>query len=72
MASAKMLGVYNKDDFAMQKGMMALDIEGDVNTRILVRDELDAIVAAVTGYLHLLGQTREVGDAGGRIVVPNV
>ncbi|MFH1055908.1 MAG: hypothetical protein V1744_07455 [Candidatus Altiarchaeota archaeon] len=71
-ASAKILGVYSKDDFTMQKSMTALDLQGDVNTKILVRDELDAIMAAVTGYLHLVGGTRAVGDESGTIVVPNV
>jgi predicted nuclease with RNAse H fold len=71
-ASAKILGVYNKDDFPMQKAMMGLDLQGDVNTRILIRDELDAIMAAVTGYLHLIGQTRSVGDDSGWVIVPKV
>jgi len=71
-ASAKILGVYHKNDFTMQKNMMALDLAGDVNTKILSRDELDAVMAAVTGYLSLFSQTREVGDDAGRVVVPNV
>lgn len=71
-ASAKVLGVYNKDDFPMQKAMMGLDLDGEVNTRILSRDELDALAAALTGYLHLLGQTKVVGDEQGRIVLPAV
>ncbi len=71
-ASAKILGVYSKDDFRMQKSMMALDLQGDVNTKILSRDELDAVVAAVTAYLHTVGQTRDVGDEAGVITVPEV
>jgi len=30
----------------------------------------DAILAAITGFLHLQGETREVGDRGGKIVIP--
>jgi predicted nuclease with RNAse H fold len=71
-ASAKILGVYHKEDFPMQKSMMALDLQGDVNTRLLTRDEIDAVVAALTGYLHLHGRTRSVGDGKSDIVVPNV
>jgi len=71
-ASAKILGIYSKNDFTLQKNMMALDLQGDINTRILSRDELDAVLAAVTGYLHLISQTRSVGDESGVVVVPNV
>lgn len=71
-ASSKILGVYAKKDFDMQKNMMSLDLSGDLNQRLLVRDELDAISCAVTAYLHLLGQTNEVGDDRGRVVVPKV
>jgi len=71
-ASAKILGLYDKDDLRCQKNLMQLGLAGDVNTRFLVRDELDAIFAAFTGYLHLIGQTKMVGDADGMIVVPEV
>jgi predicted nuclease with RNAse H fold len=71
-ASAKILGVYHKDDFPMQKAVMGLDLQGELNSRILTRDELDAVVAAVTGYLHLMGQTRTVGDSSGMVVLPKV
>jgi len=30
----------------------------------------DAIIAAITGFLHLEGKTKEVGDKGGKIVIP--
>jgi uncharacterized protein len=72
VSCAKILGVWHKDDFTMQKAMMGLNLQGDVNTRILTRDELDAIMAAVTGYLHLIGQAETVGGADGVIVVPKV
>ena len=71
-ASAKILGIYSKNDFTLQKSMMALDLQGDVNTRILSRDELDAVLAAVTAYLHLIGQTRSIGDEKGEIIIPEI
>ncbi|MFH1787945.1 MAG: hypothetical protein ABH834_01035 [Candidatus Altiarchaeota archaeon] len=71
-ASAKILGVYAKDDFACQKKLLSLDLSGDPNQRMLTRDELDAVFAAMTGYLHLMGQTKEVGDEDGRIIIPDV
>ncbi|MDD5110915.1 MAG: DUF429 domain-containing protein [Candidatus Altiarchaeota archaeon] len=71
-ASAKILGVYSKDEFSMQKSMMALDLDGDINTRLLTRDELDAVSAAMTAYLHLLGRTSLVGGEGGSIAIPSV
>lgn len=60
--SAKMLGFYAKDDFAMQKSMMALDLSGDMSTKIMSRDEMDAVAAAITGYLYLVGKARAVGE----------
>lgn len=71
-ASAKILGVYHKDEFRFQKNVMSLDLDGDVNTRFLSRDELDAILAAITAYLHAEGQTKPVGGGDGVIVIPNV
>jgi len=71
-ASAKILGVYSRNDFTFQKSMTALDLQGDVNTRILSRDELDAVMAAVTAYLHRIGQTRSVGDERGVIIIPKI
>jgi predicted nuclease with RNAse H fold len=70
--SAKTLGVFSKDDLTMQKAIMGLDLKGDLDARILTRDELDAIVAAMTGYLHLMGQTKAVGDGRGMIMLPSV
>jgi predicted nuclease with RNAse H fold len=71
-ATAKILGFYSKDDFKLQKNMLALGLDGDINTRILSRDELDAILAAITGYLHLDNQTKPVGGLDGVIHVPDV
>lgn len=32
--------------------------------------QADAIIAAITGFLHLEGKTKEVGDREGKIVIP--
>ena len=71
-ASARILGVYSKKDFTMQKSMMGLSLEGDINSKILTRDELDSVLAALTGYLHLAGQTEKVGQDQATIIVPKV
>lgn len=71
-ATGKILGLYDKDTRRVQKMLISAGIEGDIGTRFLTRDELDSIFAALTGFLHLDGKTKTVGDAGGEIVVPEV
>lgn len=70
-ASAKILGFYDKDHLEMQKRMAKM-ISGDITDRVMSRDELDAITAALTGYLHLQGKTTEVGDEEGKIAIPKI
>jgi hypothetical protein len=55
----------------MQKRLAHL-VEGDLRDRMMERDELDAITAAFTGFLHLQGKTEEVGDDEGKIAIPKV
>lgn len=71
-ASAKILGFYDQNEKNMQNNLMNSDLEGDIQRRILTRDEIDAIFSALTGYLHLNGSTKEIGDENGKIVVPKV
>jgi predicted nuclease with RNAse H fold len=71
-ASAKILGIYHKDDFSCQKKLLSLNLSGDASNRLLSRDELDAVFAAITGLLYLIGQTKEVGDEEGKIIIPEV
>ena len=71
-ASAKILGFYTKEDSQYQKNLINLGVAGDLKSRILKRDELDAIAAALTGFLHLQDKAKEVGDDEGKIVVPKV
>lgn len=70
-ATAKILGFYEKEDIGMQKKLAKL-VEGDLKDRILTRDELDSISAALTAFLYAQGKTVEVGDDEGRIVIPKV
>jgi hypothetical protein len=71
-ASAKILGFYAKEEREMQKNLLKADLSGDVEKRFLTKDELDAIFAAITGYLYLKDSTDIVGDGNGKIVIPKV
>jgi len=71
-ASAKILGFHDPDNKKMQKRLMEAKISGNLDKRFLTKDELDAIFAAITGYLHLNGSTEEIGDDNGKIVIPKV
>ncbi len=71
-ATAKILGFYDKNEKKVQKALLNSGIKGDIETRFLTKDELDAIFAAMTGYLHLEGMTEEKGGEDGKIVVPRV
>lgn len=41
-----------------------------IPSKEFTRHEIDAILAAVTAYLHLIGKTEAIGDEEGDIVVP--
>ena len=60
-ATAKILGIYNKEYTKISK---ALDIEPKN------KHELDAYLCALTGKLFLQGETIEVGDNEGKIILP--
>lgn len=70
--SAKILGLYDKKDPVMQKNLLNSGLKGGLENKFLSRDELDAISAALTAYLHQQNQTREVGGVDGVIIVPEV
>ena len=70
--SAKILGFYNASEKEMQKQLMNAKIRGDVEKRFLNKDELDAIFAAITGYLYIKNSTTAIGDETGTIIVPKV
>lgn len=71
-ASGKILGLYDRDETKMQKSLLKSGLTGDVSRRMLVKDEIDAVFAALTGFLHLKGKTREIGDESGTIIIPDV
>jgi len=71
-ATAKILGHYNKRDRLMQKKLINSGIRGDVDRRFLTKDELDAVFASITAFLHLNGSTVEVGGEDGKIIIPKV
>jgi predicted nuclease with RNAse H fold len=71
-ASAKILGFWDPNPAQRQKALVRMGITGDVEKRMLTKDEVDAIVAAATGHLYLSGKAAEVGGDEGIIVVPRV
>lgn len=71
-ATAKILGYYSQNMTEMQKKLLKMGLKGDVEKRMLTKDEIDAISAAITAYFHLQRLTKKVGDAReGQIVIPN-
>jgi uncharacterized protein len=71
-ASGKILGLYHEEESNVQRMFLSIGLCGDLERRILSRDEIDAIFAALTAYLHTTGSTEEVGDEGGKIILPKV
>lgn len=71
-ATSLILGYYAKGEQVLQKNLIGLGIEGDIERRLLSKDELDAISAAITAQLFLSGKAKEVGGDEGKIVVPEV
>ncbi len=69
-ATAKILGFHDKDGVEMQKKLAPM-VKG-LTDRIMSKDELDSVSAALAAYLHLKGRTEEVGDDQGRIAIPKV
>lgn len=71
-ATAKLLGYYSKDELEVQRMLLSAKLRGDIEKRVMRKDELDAIFAAITAYLHFHNMTESVGDEEGVIVVPRV
>lgn len=71
-ASAKILGLYDKNEKAMQKKLLEVGIRGDLEKRFLSKDEIDAIFAALTGFLYVMGDFKEVGNKEGKIIIPKI
>jgi len=66
--SAKILGIYSRDIEAMKNGLLnfGLVFENSISTK----DEVDALLAALTGLLHLHELTEDVGDKEGVVTCP--
>ncbi len=75
-ATGKILGFYSDNKKTakreMQKNLLKANLSGDLERKLLTKDEIDAVFAAITGYLHLTNATRDVGDDEGRIIIPEV
>ncbi len=71
-ATGKILGFYDADDRAIQKKLLAAGLCGDLEKRMLTKDEIDAVFAALTAYLHYDGKSEEVGGATGKIIIPKI
>ncbi|MCW4006620.1 MAG: DUF429 domain-containing protein [Candidatus Bathyarchaeota archaeon] len=70
-SSRKALQMPLKEWRAIQETLKALGLKGDIENRLLVTHEIDAVTAALTAKLHLKGQTQLVGDEQeGYIIVP--
>jgi hypothetical protein len=70
--SAKIMGFWSTEPAKRQRALLAMQIRGDTEKRMLTKDEVDSITAALTGLMFSEGKAREVGDDEGRIVVPVV
>lgn len=71
-ATAKILGFYDRKEVVMQKNLISSGMDGSVNERMLSKDEIDAIFAAITACLHISKKTVAVGDEEGKIITPCV
>lgn len=68
----RLLGFLEKEPIKIQKKLIEMGFLGDVVSKKLTSDEIDAVFCAITGELHILGKTKEIGNEKGKIVVPNV
>lgn len=62
-ATAKILGIYNKN---YKETIKNLDLNASN------KHELDAYLCALTGKMHLNGDTDILGDRKGRVVIPKI
>ena len=70
-SARKALKIPTKDWEKIQSIFLHMGLKGDLETRALTSHEVDAVTAALTGYLYLQEKTELIGDAEeGYIVVP--
>lgn len=68
-STRKALGLP-KDPGKIKEAFQAIGLAGDFISKTLTLHETDAVLAALTAYLHLVGKTESIGDGVGIIVVP--
>lgn len=69
-SSRKALGLPVKGRKAVQDALLALGLKGDLERKELSIHELDAVTAALTASLRLMGYADLVGDEEGQICLP--
>lgn len=70
-STRKALGMPTKDWKAIQNILKHIGLAGSLKQRTLTPHEVDAVTAALTGYLYMEGLTESVGNhQEGFIVVP--
>jgi len=70
-STRKALRMPTKEWRQIQEIFVGMGFVGDIKARILTSHEIDAVTAALTGYLHLKQKTELLGDRiEGYIVVP--
>lgn len=70
-STCKALNMPIKDWGKIQTVLKQLGLGGDTEVRTLTPHEIDAILAALTAYLHLNNQTEALGDdEEGYIIIP--
>ncbi|MEM3577745.1 MAG: DUF429 domain-containing protein [Candidatus Bathyarchaeia archaeon] len=61
-STRKALGMPTKDWGKIQVILKKIGLKGDTQVRTLTPHEIDAITAALTAYLHIRGETENIGD----------
>ena len=69
-STRKVLGLPVKGRRAVQEALLNLGLKGDLEERQLTSHELDAITAALTASLHVLGLSELVRAGDGEICIP--
>ena len=70
-STCKALNMPPKDWGKIQTLLTQIGLEGDLEVRTLTSHEIDAIIAALTAYLHMKNQTEALGDEEeGYITIP--
>ena len=69
-STRKVLGLPAKGRKAVQEALSGLGLRGDVEVRELTIHELDAVTAALTASLHLMGLSEVVKGRDGEIYLP--